>query len=255
VDEFRELINDYAAKMFRYMPSGEMKIDFKINPESINLDTYYSVERFAPFGMSNPKPLFGIYKAQILSISPIGGNKHIKITLAKNKTTFSVVYFGYSTTSVPFKKGDIVDLAVSIEKNEYYGKTQVSLFLKGIRYTGFNDEKIIGGLRIYENFMRNETNKEEIRFLHTDRENIAQIYRYLRDHNGWKFSAEELYMSIQPVRMNYAQMRVSLEIMYELGLLIHDTDRDRIDLPMQVSKVNIPDSKIFQKIDRLSNNQ
>ncbi|MBR2589441.1 MAG: single-stranded-DNA-specific exonuclease RecJ [Clostridia bacterium] len=252
VDEFRLLINDYAAKMFRYMPVNEINIDFKINPESISLDTYYSIERFAPFGMSNPKPLFGIYRATVVSITPISGNKHIKILLSKNQASFSVIYFGYSTSSVPFKKGDIVDLAISIEKNEYYGHPQVSLFLKGIRFSGFDDEKILGGMRVYENFMRDEANQKEVRYLLTDRENIAQIYRFLRENNGWKYSVEELYMSLKPVRMNYSQMRVSLEIMYELGLLIHDTDRGRIDLPMNPFKVNIPDSKIYQKMMDLS---
>ena len=109
-------------------------------------------------------------------------------------------------------------------------------------------------MRVYENFMRKETNYKENRYLLTDRENIAQIYRFLRDNNGWKYSMEELYMSIKPVRMNYAQMRVSLEIMYELGILIHDTDRGRIDLPMQPTKVNIPDSKIYQRMMDLSLN-
>lgn len=254
VDEFRELINDYASKMFRYMPAPEINIDVKINPASISLDTYYSVSRFAPFGMNNPKPLFGIYKAQIYSISPISGNKHIKISLSKNNQSFSVIYFGYSTTSVPFQRGDIVDLAISIEKNDYYGKPTLSLFLKSIRHSGFNDDNILGGKRVYENFMRGETNRAELASIITNRDNIAQIYRFIRARNGWKFSMEELYMNLKPVIMSYCQMRISLEIMIDLGIVIYDTDRGRIDLPIQPMKVNIPDSAIYKKINELSEN-
>ena len=254
VDEFRTLINDYASKMFRYMPVPEINIDFKINPASISLDTYYSIERFAPFGMNNPKPILGIYKACILNISPISGNKHIKISLVKNNTTFSVIYFGYSTSSVPFKKGDIVDLAISIEKNEYYGKPTVSLFLKGIRYNGFSDDNILGGLRIYENFLRGETNKKEISHIVTDRNNIAQIYRFIRHNNGWKFSKEELYMNLRPTIMNFSQMCLSLDIMIELGIVVYDVDRGRIDLPIEPMKVNIPDSRLYKKMLELSEN-
>ncbi len=252
VEEFRALINDYAAKMFRYMPSGEINIDFKINPASISLDTLYAIERFQPFGMGNAKPIFGIFKAQIIMISPISGNKHIKLTLAKNNTTFSVIYFGYSTTSVPYRKGDTVDLALSVEKNEYYGKTTVSLFLKAIRYSGFSDDNIVNGMRVFENFVRSETNRKEIDYILTNRDHIAQIYRFLRDNNGWKFSLEELYMNLRPVIMNYAQMRLSLEIMKELGLVIEDTERGRIDLPIEPTKVNIPDSALFQHMLHLS---
>ena len=254
VDEFRTLINDYASKMFRYMPAPEITIDFKINPASISLDTYYSIERFAPFGMNNPKPLLGIYKASILSISPISGNKHIKISLVKNNTTFSVIYFGYATSDVPFKKGDIVDLAISIEKNEYYGKPTVSLFLKNIRYSGFSDDNILGGMRIYENFLRGETNKKEISVILTERNNIAQIYRFIRAQNGWRFSKEELYMNLKPTIMNFSQMCLSLDIMIELGIVINDVDRGRIDLPIEPLKVNIPDSKLYQKMIELSEN-
>ncbi|MBR0414175.1 MAG: single-stranded-DNA-specific exonuclease RecJ [Clostridia bacterium] len=252
VDEFRELINDYAAKMYRYMPSGELHIDFKINPASINLDILNAVNRFQPFGMGNARPVFGIFNAKILMITPISGNKHIKITLAKNNTTFSVIYFGYSTMSVPYRKGDTVDVALHLEKNEYYGKTTVSLLLKGIRYSGFSDSSIVNGLRIYENFMRSETGKNEIEYLLTDRDNIAQIYRFLRDNNGWQFSKEELYMRIRPVMMNYSQLCLSLDIMIELGIVIRDTDRGRIDLPIEPEKVNIADSKLYRKMLDLS---
>ncbi|MBQ6380187.1 MAG: single-stranded-DNA-specific exonuclease RecJ [Clostridia bacterium] len=252
VDDFRELINDYAAKMFRYMPVGEINIDFKINPASISLDTLHSINLFQPFGMGNAKPVFGVFNAKVISVTPIGGNKHIKLTLAKKDTTFSAIYFGKSTTSVPFRKGDMVDVALNIEKNEYYGKTTVSLFLKGIRYSGFSDDTMVGGLRVYENFMRDETNRKEIDYIRTNRDNIAQIYRFLRDNNGWKFSEEELYMQLKPVIMNYSQMRLSLAIMIELGLVIDDKNLGRLDLPMETNKVNIQDSKLYQKMDRLS---
>ncbi|MBE6817642.1 MAG: single-stranded-DNA-specific exonuclease RecJ [Ruminococcaceae bacterium] len=252
VEEFRALINDYAAKMFRYMPSGELNIDFKINPASINLDVLRALNRFQPFGMGNAKPLFGVFNAKILMITPISGNKHIKITLAKNNTTFSAIYFGYSTESIPFRKGDRVDVALHIEKNEYYGKTTISLFLKAIRYSGFSDSSILNGLRIFENFMRSETTKNEMEFLLTGRDNIAQIYRFLRDNNGWQFSTEELYMCIKPVRMNYSQMRLSLAIMIELGIVIADAQRGRIDLPIEPEKVNISDSRLYRKMMDLS---
>ena len=251
VDLFREMVNDYAAKMFRYMPAADIHIDFKINPASISLDTLRAIELFAPFGMGNPKPIFGVYGARILSVMPVSGNKHVKMTLAKNGVSFSVMYFAHSTTSIPYRKGETVDLALSIEKNEYYGKISVSLFLKSIRYSGFEDENVVSGLRVFENFMRGETNAREIAYVSTDRDKIAQIYRFLRDSNGWKFTPEELYMSLRPVIMNYSQMRLSLEIMIELGLVIYDADRGRIDLPMQPKRVNIPDSKLFQKMNAL----
>lgn len=255
IDEFRELINDYASKMFRYMPCAEINIDFKINPASINLDTLSSVNLFQPFGMGNPKPVFGIYKVQIINVAPVSGNKHTKLTLVKNDTTFSAMYFGHSTDAIPFRRGDIVDLAVTLEKNEYYGKISVSLFIKSIRYSGVSDDNFIGGKGVFENFMRDEINKKEIRYISTNRDNIAQIYLFLRDNNGWGYSFEELYMNLKPSKMNFSQMLLSLEIMKDLELVVDDRVRGRLDLPIQREKVNIPDSKIFQKMNKLLNSQ
>ena len=248
IDEFRSLINDYASKMFRYMPASELKIDFKINPASINLDTLNSINLFQPFGMSNSKPLFGIYGAKILNITAVSGDKHVKLTLAKNDTTFTAMYFGHSTYSIPFSRGDVVDIAVSIEKNEYYGKINVSIFVKDIKFSGFKDEAIIGGKNVFENFMRNEINSKEIKYILTDRDNIAQIYRFIKENNGWVSSLEELYMSLKPVRMNFSQFMLSMKIMLELGIVIRDDDRDRYDLPIFSEKVNIPDSVYYQKM-------
>ena len=248
VDEFRALINDYASKMFRYMPANELKIDFKINPASINLDTLNSINLFQPFGMNNSKPLFGIFGAKLLNVTPVSGDKHVKLTLAKNDTTFSAMYFGHSTYSIPFSRGDMVDIAVSIEKNEYYGKINVSIFIKDIKFSGFKDEAIIGGKNVFENFMRNEMNSKEIKYILTDRDNIAQIYRFIKENNGWVNSLEDMYMSIKPVRMNFSQFMLSFKIMLELGIVIRDDDRDRYDLPIVSEKVNIPDSEYYKKM-------
>ena len=248
VEQFRQLINEYAARMFRYMPAPETRVDFKINPASISLDTLESIENFQPFGMGNPKPVFGIFKARILNISPVSGNKHVKLTLSKNGASFTAMFFGHSTQSIPFDRNDLVDIILTIEKNEYYGKKMVSLFIKDMKFSGFRDDTIIGGKGVFENFMRKESNEKEIRYLSTDREKIAVIYRFIRDNNGWAHTSEELFMALKPGAMNYSQMLLSLEIMLELGVLIKDTDRGRIDLPMEPMKVNIPDSGLYQRL-------
>ena len=251
VDEFRASLNNYAATMYRYMPSAQITIDFKINPSGINLQMLHSIERFQPFGMGNSKPLFGIYGAKVLSIIPVSGDRHIKLNLSKNETTFSAMYFGHSTRSVPFQKGDFVDLALSVERNTYNGTTSVSLFVKAIKFSGFDDDKMIGGKTVFENFMRGECNRKEINYLCVSREHIAQTYRFIRDNNGWGYTNEELFMRMRPQGMNFSQMLLSVSIMKELGILIEDKQRRRLDLPLEQRKVNIPDSALFQKMTEL----
>ncbi len=253
VKEFDSLINDYAAKMHRYMPSPQLSIDFKINPASIDTSILASINAFQPFGMNNPKPVFAIFKAKLTNISGISGNRHLRLSFFKNGTSFSAVYFNHSTFDIPFSVGDFLDLAVTLEKNEYYGKTTVSIIIKDIHFYGVPDDNLIIGRQVFENFIRDESNKKEINYIHLNREHIAIVYRYIRDNNGWAFSYEDLYSAIRSPDINYAQLLLSIEIMKELELLFEDPVVDRIDLPIQPKKVEIPNSKIFQKMTRLLN--
>ena len=251
--EFDLLINDYAAKMHRYMPSPQLNIDFKINPASINTSVLSSINAFQPFGMNNPKPVFAIFKAKLTNISSISGNRHIRLSFVKNDTSFTAVYFNHSTFDIPFGVGDYLDLAVTLEKNEYYGKTTVSIIIKDIHFSGVPDDNLVIGRQVFENFIRNESNLKEINYINLNREHIAIVYKYVRKNNGWAFSYEDLYSAIKSPEINYAQLLLSIEIMKELELLFEDPIDNRIDLPIQPKKVEIPNSKLFQKMTELLN--
>lgn len=253
IEEFDELINNYASKMFRYMPTPSLNIDFKINPASIDTSVLKSIEMFQPFGMGNPKPVFAVFKAKLISISGISGNRHLKLLLDKNGTSFNAIYFNHSTFDVPFKRGDYLDLALTLERNEYYGKVSVSMFIKDIHFSGVPDENLITGRQVFENFVRNECNSKEINFINLTREHIAIVYKYIRNNNGWSFDYEDLYASIRSPQINYAQLLLSIEIMKELELLFEDPVDSRIDLPIEPKRVEIPDSKIYQKMSDLYN--
>ena len=251
--EFDALINDYAAKMHRYMPSPQLNIDFKINPASINTSILSSINAFQPFGMNNPKPVFAIFKAKLTNISSISGNRHLRLSFVKNDTSFTAVYFNHSTFDIPFSAGNYLDLAVTLEKNEYYGKTTVSIIIKDIHFSGVPDDNLVIGRQVYENFVRDEANKKEVNYINLNREHIAIVYRYIRSNNGWAFSYEDLYSAIGSPDINYAQVLLSIEIMKELELLFEDPVDNRIDLPIEPKRVEIPDSKIFKKMTELYN--
>lgn len=253
VKEFELLINDYAAKMHRYMPSPQLNVDFKINPASIDTSLLSSINAFQPFGMNNSKPVFAIFKARLTNIASISGNRHLRLSFVKNDASFTAVYFNHSTFDIPYSVGNYLDLAVTLEKNEYYGKVTVSIIIKDIHYSGVPDENLITGRQVFENFIRNETNDKEINYINLNREHIAIVYRFIRDNNGWAFSYEDLYSAIHSADINYAQVLLSIEIMKELELVFEDPVDNRIDLPIEPKRVEIPDSKIYRKMTEIYN--
>ncbi len=252
IDDFRIAVNDYAEKMFHNMPVPQIDIDFKLNPASVNLNTLESLNAFQPFGTDNTKPVLGLYKMEILNITSVSGNKHVKLTLFKNGVTIQALYFNHSSFHLPFMRGDIVNCAVTLEKNEYYGRVNVSVFIKDIKLSVCDDDDIISGRQLFNNFMTDNLSDGEIDRIAVERDDIAIVYRWIKHFNGWGYSYEDLYIRMNVPSLNFAQFLISVEIMKQIGVIIEDTESGRLDLPIEAVKMKLTDSEIYNKMCSLA---
>ena len=53
-------------------------------------------------------------------------------------------------------KGDIVDIAVNLDKNVYNGETRVSVIVRGIRPSQTDEEKVLAAISLCDKFARGE---------------------------------------------------------------------------------------------------
>ena len=95
-----------------------------------------------PFGAENPQPLFGLFGMKITGIQPVGGNKHIRLTVNKNGVSLPVMLFSVAPEDFPFCVSDVVDLAIRLSQNEYMGETKVSIQVKDIKLSAINDDAL-----------------------------------------------------------------------------------------------------------------
>ena len=127
-----------------------LTIDCELNLSHLTWKLYKDIERFAPFGMANPKPVFCSRGLRIVDMRVVGNNgKHLKIKLDDPQTKkvekvpafeetsiFDGIGFGMADFASQIKRGDLVDVAYTLEKNVWNNEERLELKIKDIRSAG-----------------------------------------------------------------------------------------------------------------------
>lgn len=246
IPEFRRRINEYAAEL--EMPFALQKIDCRLAPSSISLDLLDSVSALEPFGSGNQQPSFGLFGVRIDDISAISEGKHIRMSVSKNGARAGVVFFGMPEKLFPFDKGDVVDLAVNLDRNFFNGETRVSVIVRGIRPSATDESKVLDSLSLYEKFARGEKlSAGQAAKLLPSRELEVAVFKSIKAK-----PLKDKYTEILCVRLgddgsSLAAITAVVEIMLEMGILAADGD-NRVYVPENPPKVNLEDSDILKKI-------
>lgn len=132
-ERFEKFVSD-TIKDEHLVPS--INIDTEITLEDISIDFFRHLERFQPFGPENMAPVFVSRRVKTLSCQPVGNNgMHLKLSFVRPGTEpINAIAFGQSDATELFREaGGVVDIAYSIELNEYKGKSSVQLNIKDIK--------------------------------------------------------------------------------------------------------------------------
>ena len=106
-------------------------IDAELSFESVNNSIYRDIERMAPFGVGNPKPLFIFKSARIAGVKEFGKEKnHLELSFEKNNGS-KVSAIGFFMTPAMYGEklgvGKSVDLVAHIEKSFFKGRPELRL--------------------------------------------------------------------------------------------------------------------------------
>lgn len=249
IELFRKRINEYANTL-ENMPFDKLNIECKLNPAFLNVDIVQSLSYLQPFGAGNPTPIFGLYNMNLINIIPLSNNKHLKLVFSRNNTTINAMKFFTSTEEFPYKIGDTLDLAVTLDINEYNGNVSVSVITKAIKSSSDNSEEILKSQRIFENFCNgNNLSPEELQSILPDRNDFALLYRFLKSNNGYSFPFETLVYKLDN-KLSFGKIRVILEAMSELGLIeiCEGLKVSRIKLIEVTGKVDLDSARIISKL-------
>lgn len=249
INDFRKAINAYCKDI--KMPYNILHIDCKLNPNQLDLSILDCLSYIEPCGASNPSPIFGLYNMTIIATKEIGNGNHMRITLSRGQGQVPVyaVYFNHNFQSCSYRNGDIVDVAVSLDRNIYNGQENLSVIIKDIKYSQSNNEELIDSERIFDKFAkRYRLTKNEVMSILPTRNDFAYVYRFLKQNKGFIYGEYALVNALN-YKISMGKLIVILYSMKELGLINWLQGLYQSIIEMKESgKVNLEDSVFIKKL-------
>ncbi|MCC8022553.1 MAG: single-stranded-DNA-specific exonuclease RecJ [Clostridiales bacterium] len=238
IEELRAAINEYARRTCPVMPVGELRLDFALSPAMLTLQMVDSLSVLEPFGAANSQPAFALLRMRLEQASAVGDGKHMRMTLFRDSRRYNAIYFGMEPARFPYEPGDIVDLAVKISRNTYNGVDSVSIQVQDMRLSGTKDDKFFEEKAVWELFCAGElVTAGQLKPLLPEKEQFAQVYRYLQKRGGYPYGQEHLYFRLQHLGISFGRLCIILQVFAELGLV--KLDGDRIQLLQTQKKVDL----------------
>lgn len=249
INDFRKAINAYCKDI--KMPYNILHIDCKLNPNQLDLSILDSLSYIEPCGASNPSPIFGLYNMTVIATKEMGNGKHMRITLSRGQGQVPVyaVYFNHNFQSCSYRNGDMVDVAVSLDRNIYNGQENLSVIIKDIKYSQSNNEELIDSERIFDKFAkRYRLTKNEVMSILPTRNDFAYVYRFLKQNKGFIYGEYALVNALN-YKISMGKLIVILYSMKELGLINWQQGLYQSIIEMKESgKVNLEDSVFIKKL-------
>lgn len=252
IDEFRARINRFAAEKYPQMPVPELRIDFKIRPSQVDVQKLNLISALEPLGHGNPQPVFGLFGMRIDNIMPIGKGRHLRLSVSRDDARLSVFRFNSTCESFPYECGQIVNLVVTMERNEFRGVVSPTLLLKDIRLTQAEQEELIEAVGTFDRIIRHEgVSGEEAALCKPDRMDVERIYRFIRSEKRWIGTLDQLAFLLGRPAVSYIRLRVSLETLREAGLLrlIDRGDVLEVSVVPVTEKADLNKTPIMQYLD------
>lgn len=135
VPEFRRRINAWADSALDprdLMP--RLRIDAALPLRSIDAGVIEALGRLGPYGSANPKPVFHAGPVQLVNGPRKIKERHLKMSVRQEGRTFPAIAWRAAERLPLFEQHrDSLELAFSLDKNEFNGEAYVELTLADVR--------------------------------------------------------------------------------------------------------------------------
>ncbi len=132
-DKFNGLVEKHLTGI---VTQPELWIDARLKPEHVSSQLMRDIRLFAPFGESNPEPVFMLEDIRVSEVRLVGnGSKHLKLKLASANggKSFDAIGFSLAGAFPDLRKGERVDVVFQLNENTWNGSTGIQLKLLDLR--------------------------------------------------------------------------------------------------------------------------
>lgn len=116
---------------------NSLVLDGQLDLSEFNLDLIKSLDKLAPFGMDNKKPVFLLKDVAVKQARTMGQNSaHLKLKLFQDSDNLDLVAFNQGQLAQDFQQAQDLELAVTLSVNKWNGQTTLQLMLEDARVEG-----------------------------------------------------------------------------------------------------------------------
>jgi single-stranded-DNA-specific exonuclease len=135
VGEFRQRVNAWADEVLEPdQLRPKLRIDAPLHLKAITHDLVRGLDAMGPFGMGNPRPVFHAAPVEIVDGPRSLKERHLKMTFAQDGRRFhAIAWRAAERADFLEKHRNGVDLAFSLERNEFQGETYLELSVADFR--------------------------------------------------------------------------------------------------------------------------
>ena len=135
VPEFRQRINTWADEVLHPdQLRPRLRIDAPLSLNGITHDLVRGLDALGPFGMGNPRPVFHAAPVEIVEGPRTLKERHLKMTFSQQGRRFRAIAWRAAERAEFLEKHRSgVNLAFSLDRNEYQGETYLELNVCDIR--------------------------------------------------------------------------------------------------------------------------
>ncbi len=248
---FRERIRAFYQKKTGAEHKLILPVDYEL--EYLGLLTIENIERLSenePWGAGNPPPTLCLRGVVVESVTPIGGDRHLKMRVSRDRRSVDCVFFSKTVRELGLRPGNRADVAFEAGINEFRGVRSVQLLLKDARPSKVPDDASTAlCLRFFEGEC---LTVEQKRSLKPDRTALAAVWRTITGcHGVLAGNGREIVSEIAEKTGNSCgRVIVSLRVFEELGICEVNLCGDNISIYPDSTgkKVELRDSRILQAL-------
>lgn len=132
-EKFKEEFETYAKSTDIDTILPIINIDEEITIKDVNISSVNDLRYLEPYGEGNKMPVFMYKNLKIDSIRALSEGKHLKLTLKDDNVIIDAIGFNMGYLSGEYRIGDKIDVAGSLEINNFNSRETVQINLKDIR--------------------------------------------------------------------------------------------------------------------------
>jgi single-stranded-DNA-specific exonuclease len=131
LDELVEALRQGTRKLLSTLDLRPvLKVDLELPLENLSFDLGFELERFKPYGVGNPEPLFVAWDIDVLSSREVGRDRrHLKLNLTPG---FEAIWFGGAKNG-DLALGDKVAVVYTPTIEKWRGKEKVVLKIRDLK--------------------------------------------------------------------------------------------------------------------------